>query len=470
MPGRVLVITYFFPPVGGVGAQRTLKYATYLPRFGWEPIIVTPDDPGYPLRDHSLMQEVPGDLEVHRSLSLEPARLAQALARRVRPGPRTDGIDRQARSSTPDTAEPRSGRGGGPGRSLLGTLRDRGLRGGARLWSRVWAALLFPDETVAWLPFGLLSAVRLARKQSVDVLYSSSPPVSAHLMAAIVKAATGRPWVADFRDPWVGNPLAHARSALRRRLEAATERWIVSHADRVVLAMEELRVQFAERYPDRSASFVHIPNGYDRSDLEQLPATQRRSDSAFRMTYAGSLYRQGELDVFLSGVTRLLSRRPDLRSRLRIDFIGRLNEANARLAAVATQPGRLGEVVRFQGFVPRREALAAMAASDALLQLMPAEPGAGMFVGGKLLEYLMFDRPILAMMPPGEGRALVDSLTNGRTVDVDPDAVAAAIEQLVDDPPSPAPADPEGRYDRVTLAGALARLLEDVGRSARRRP
>jgi hypothetical protein len=105
-----------------------------------------------------------------------------------------------------------------------------------------------------------------------------------------------------------------------------------------------------------------------------------------------------------------------------------------------------------------------MAGADALLQLMTDEPGTGMFVGGKLYEYMAFDRPILAVMPPGEGRRLVESLPPGmgRVADVEPGSVADTLEVLLDDPPAPTPTDPTGRFDRANLAGELAALLDEV--------
>jgi glycosyltransferase involved in cell wall biosynthesis len=145
-----------------------------------------------------------------------------------------------------------------------------------------------------------------------------------------------------------------------------------------------------------------------------------------------------------------------------VQFVGRASSGNRRLANSYTAPGRLGDVVRFEGFVPRREALARMAGADALLQLMTDEPGTGMFVGGKLIEYMAFDRPILAVMPPGEGRRLVDGLAGGRTADVEPGSVADALERLLDHTPASAPADPTGRFDRVNLAGELARELDKI--------
>ena len=448
MSGRVLIVTYYFPPVGGIGVQRTLKYATYLPRWGWTPVIVAPGDPAFPVRDLSLMATLPADLEVHRTSSLEPGKVPNVAARRF--GRHGAGVPSGAGVAT-DLG--RAGVGSGPAAKILRKMTV--------VWNRVWAAVLFPDAVVPWRPFAVRAGKRANRRKPVDVIYSSAAPITTHLIAASLKKSTGRPWVADFRDPWVGNPFAAPMSRPKRWLQRRQERSIVRQADRVVLAMDGLRDMFVARYPELTDKFVYIPNGYDRNDVSGLvpiPGEVGR----FTILFAGSLYRPGELEAMLGGVERLMARRPDLRARLRVQFVGRVSADNRRLADAYTAPGRIGDVVSFEGFVPRHVALARMAGADALLQLMTAEPGTEMFVGGKLLEYLAFDRPILAVMPHGEGRRLVDSLPMGRSADVEPDSVADALEGLLDDPPSPGPTDPEGRYDRVNLARELARVLDEV--------
>ncbi len=444
---RVLVVTYFFPPLGGVGVQRTLKYVTYLPRWGWQPVVVTPRNPAYAVRDPSLLDVLPADLEVHRTASIEPGRVPNALGRLLG--------GKSTRSTAADLA-------GKPARSGLRAKLGWAGRG---VWNRFWNVALFPDQEIGWAPFGARAGRRAYRRRRFDVVYSTAAPVSAHLVAGMIKRSTGRPWVADFRDPWLGNPLAPPMRGPKGWLQRRTERWIVSRADRVVLAMEGLRAMFVERYPECADKFVYIPNGYDRADLAGLEP-QTGSPGRFTLVFAGSLYRPGELDAFLGGVELLVRRRPELRERLRVQFVGRASAANRHLGDAYTAPDRLGGVVSFEGFVPRREALARMAGADALLQLMTDEPGTGMFVGGKLIEYMAFDRPILAVMPPGEGRRLVESLPMGRVADVEAASVASALERLLDDPPAAGATDPTGRYDRVNLAGELARVLDAVAASA----
>lgn len=445
MGGRVLVVTYFFPPAGGVGVQRTLKYVTYLPRWGWEPVVVAPADPAFPVRDASLLATLAPELEVHRTASLEPGRLpsiaARLLSRRHQRGSGAVVVDLTASSAQ-------------------GSLSLRLLRKASVLWNRIWAVLLFPDGVIAWLPFAVRSGLMAHRRRPVDVIYSSAAPISTHLAAGLIKRYTGRPWVADFRDPWIGNPFAAPLSRPKRWMQRRMERWIVERADRVIVAVDLMRVQLAERYPDLADKFVHIPNGYDRSDLIGIEPAPPPRPGGFHLLYAGSLYRPKELEAFLLGVERLLARRPDLRQRLKVDFVGRVNDANAKAAAEFDTPERLGGIIGFEGFMPRPKALARMAGADALLQLMPDIAGAEIFVGGKLTEYLAFDRPILAVMPRGEGRALVEGLPTGIVADVEPASVADALERLLDHTPAPAPADPAGRFARVNLAGELARELD----------
>ena len=343
------------------------------------------------------------------------------------------------------------------------------MRRGVAAWSRFWGTVLFPDEAVAWVPFAVRSGRRVHRTSPVDVLFSSAPPFSVHVAAGRLKQATGLPWVADFRDPWVGNPFAAPVSSRRAARELVTERWIVERADRVVVASSEMRDRFVERYPELESRFVFIPNGYDRADAAGIVPVAG-PEGRFTILFAGSLYRPGELAAFLGGAELLLVRRPDLRSRLRVQFVGRANAENRAIAAAYTAPGRIGDVVSFEDFVPRPQALARIAGADALLQLMTAAPGTGMFVGGKLMEYLAFDRPILAVMPPGEGRRLVEGLPAGYVADVEPASVADALERLLDDSPAPRAADPAGRYDRINLAGELAAVLDEVVAEKNREP
>jgi glycosyltransferase involved in cell wall biosynthesis len=444
------MITYFFPPLGGVGVQRILKFVSYLPRSGWRPIVLTPKNTAYFVRDDSLLVELPPDLEIHRSAAYEPARLAQALAGLARPKHKTE------RGSPAQPVRP------SPRRSTTISRARRTMRALTAAYLGLVHLVLVPDEQVTWLPSATRTALAVHRTEGFDVIFSNGPPFSCHLIAGLVKQATRRPWVADFRDPWVGNPFAPPLPRYQRRLQELLERWVVRRADRVVVAMSVLRDELVRRYPERADRFVWIPNGYDRRDLEDLPDATPQPDGMFRLVFGGSLYREREVEVFLTGLERLVARRPEIRNRLRVEFVGWINDPNQHVFDEAEGRGPLAGMLERTGFLPRREALARLASADALLQLMADVPGSGVFAGGKLLEYLAFDRPILAMMPPGEGRRVLEGLDWGIVADVDPASVADAVERLLDEPPPTRRADPDGRYDRVNEARELAEILDSL--------
>ena len=460
----VMMVAYFFPPLGGVGVQRTLKFATYLGRFGWRPIVLTPRTPAYSVRDESLAAEMPPSLQVERSFCPEPSHVPALAARALGALLRRDAGSFE-QDATPIASGTR------PTKSMA-TLAGRGadrpgpihstLRSAGRLWARFVGLVFFPDERVPWFPFAVRSGVRVARGTGIDAIYSSSPPITTHLIARSLAGRLGRPWVADFRDPWIGNAFARPPSRARRWLQIRLERAIVRAADQIVVASPSMLADFQRRHPERAERFVCIPNGYDRADLSGLPRMLARTGDHFRLVYAGSVYGDRELDLFLAGVELLIRRRPEVRDRLHIEFVGWLNVRNQRVAAAYAEADRLGGVVSYTGFLPRRETLARMASADALLQIIADDPGKEVVVGAKLPEYLAFNLPILAVVPEGDARRLLEELEWGIAVDPRPDAVAAGLERLLVSPRPDRPADPSGRYDRVAQTGHLAGILDDA--------
>ena len=443
MTRRALVIAYFFPPLGGVGVQRSLKYVTYLPDSGWEPVVIAPRDPAYWLVDPGSLARLPAGLEVHRSFLYEPARLHRTLSRLAGRGRRT-------------TAE------------RLAATGDGSPRGAARrlarwAWSTAVRTLTFPDEQMTWIPWAVRSAVRAHRRQPAHAIYSSASPVTAHLVAGLAKRRTGLPWIADFRDPWIGNSFLRPLPRPYRRLQRRVERWIVETADRVVFTTPSLQARYADRYPQAAARFATIPNGYDLADLSDAPAAVGRSAGGrFHLIYTGGIYGVHELAIFLDGVELALKRRPDLRERLDVELLGWLDEPNQALAARYLLPERLGRVVRLSGWVPRPQALARLRAADAGLLLLAGGPDRDLFVGSKLYDYLGLDRQVLAVVPPGDARRILADLQWGIVADPTPQGVADGLERLLATPAPDRPADPERRYDRRVLTARLAALLDEV--------
>jgi glycosyltransferase involved in cell wall biosynthesis len=408
-------------------------------------VVVAPANPAYRLVDPASTALIPPRTEVHRAPAVEPAH-ARLLVRRLLRGEASGGgADGPAAGEAPG-----------------GTSGVRGILNAA--WARIIPALFFPDEQLLWAPSAAMVGWRTQRRHPVDVLYSSAPPFSTHLAAGLLKGRIGIPWVADFRDPWIGNSFARPLGAPHRRLRAGLERWIVSGADRSVFATERMRDRYASRYPTLADRFAVIPNGYDLADLApaRVAAAAEASvdDGLFHLVYAGSLYGADELALLLDGVEALRRRRPELGNRLRVELIGWLNADNQDLAA-RRLPG-LEPLVRHLDFMPRSEALARVARADAGLLLMADAPGRDQVVGSKLYEYIGLDKPVLAVAPPGEARSTLEGLDWGVLADPDPEGVADGLERIMAIGRQERIADPDRRYERRTLTAKLAALLDEV--------
>ena len=432
------MVAYFFPPLGGGGIQRVLKFATYLPRAGWQPVVVTPRDADYEPMDPDLVSQIPPEAEVHRSFCWEPSRLYRWLVRVTRYRPASSGARATAARAGDSAAVSNPGR-----------------------WARLADILFFPDLQIFWVPFAVRSGLRAHRARPVSAIYSSSPPVTTHLIAGLLKRSTGLPWVADFRDPWIGNVYAAELPRPHRWLRKRVERWIVHHADRVVFATPSLTQEYADRYPDRADHFVTITNGYDAIDLATI-SREHQPGRIFSLVYTGSLYSHSELPTFLDGVERFLERDPGGRGRLRVEFVGLLNARNQAIAEWYSAPERLGGVVAFDGFLPHREALRRLESADAALLLVAGDPGKEIVISGKLYEYIGADKQVLAMVPEGDARSILKELDWGVIADPDADSVADALARLISMPLPAGPADPDQRYERARLAADLGRILDDV--------
>jgi glycosyltransferase involved in cell wall biosynthesis len=405
---RILVATMYFPPAGGAGVQRPLKLAGHLAGFGHEVHVRAPDDPKWLHRDESLA--VPEGLVVHRARNLGPRARRPAEELRAAHG-----------------------------------LRRLGLR--AQLGAR---ALLVPDASVVWNATAVPAAVRLVRRHRIDVVLTSSPPGSVHLVGAAAKRFTGVRWVADLRDSIALH--AHRRRDIRG--ERALARLVARRADAMVAASNAIGAEMAALRP--AGPVRVIGNGADYEDFAGLAY---RPDGRFRITHTGSFFGRRDPRPFLEALARV--------DGVVARFVGDFRSSDREFAERLGLAGRL-ELVPY---LPRAEALALQRDSEALLLLIPEAGGRGRgILSGKVFEYLAAERPVLAAVPPdGEAAALVREAGVGRVADpADVDALAAALRGLVErwrvGGLDGASLDPElrERISRRARAEELAELLREL--------
>lgn len=461
---KLLLVSHHFPPMGGAGVQRALKFVRYLGDFGVQPVVLAGDDAGY-LQDPSLLAELPAGLRVlrvpHRTalarlLALRPAGSAPSAAA----GPGPVSVDAAAHALAARTVPASVD---APG-SAPAPARRPGLSAATRdVLLGAWAALQWPDDRGGWARRAYADARRLIDEERIEMVLSTAPPVAAHALARRLARDAGLPWVADWRDLWADNP-GHLAPAWRRALERRAEaRWMRDAAGVVTVTpgwQRRYEGQMLGRCP-----VAWIPNGYDEADFADLPAAPVPADGALRLVHTGSFYGPRDPAPLLDALDRvLLDRRTGPRA-LKLRLVGAVGgRFDAALAAFdARHPG----LVERRPYVPHAQALAEMVAADALLLVVGAGDGrqAAVVAGtlpGKLFEYLRAGPPVLLLGDPaGDAAALLREHGRGWVADeTRPEQIAQALAALCSAPPPPAPAGADVlRFERRALAGELAEFL-----------
>ncbi len=452
---RALMILYHFPPIGGISMSRNIRNVQYLPEHGWQPVPLTPRDVVETTHDPGSLAMIPPGVEVRRTGAFETRDVAPLIriARRV-----LGAVSRPASSDSNGTEEHRDAN---EALAAASSIPPAPAPDRDDILTRIRRLAFFPDNQVGWLPFALAGALKAHREAPVDVVYSTFPPMTSHVVARLFRAITGVPWVAEFRDPWIGNALEAPPPWFIRQARRKMERWVVRGADRVVAVTPRLARMLERRYP--GLDVVLVPNGYDRTDA---PSPKREPGGMFRIVYTGTLDRPTEFRTFLEGLDQMARARPDLRDRVSVDLYGVASDACRAIAAARTTEGAPLPAVHLHGFVPKARAIEAIRDADATLVLLGDGPNMDLFMPGKLLEYLGLGRRILAMLPPGDARDLLERLDWGVLAEPRPSSVADALTHIVDAPPPTGRPDPDGTYDRRTIAAVLAGVLDAAADSA----
>jgi glycosyltransferase involved in cell wall biosynthesis len=393
---RVLFLAYFFPPLGGGGCQRTLKLVRYLEGNGWRSTVVTTRDQDYWILDPSLEREIPAETEVLRVGGLTGGKILSALSRAGVPVQTGQGTRRK-----------------GPIQALRSLQRWMILPDGYRPWAR--AAERAASERIV--------------KGGVDAIWTTSSPESAHLAGLALQKRHRLPWIADFRDPWVGRVTYHPPTPWHDARHRAMERRVVQSADRVTLVSEAMAALYRARYPAIDpARFVVLPNGFDpddwkRADLE-LAASAPETAPRFVLLHAGQLAHRPTVRTLLMAARLLLERDPAARETLRLRFTG----GNEEIGPRERERYALGETLEFTPSLPHIASLVAMRRASVLLLLGHGGDADALLYTGKLYEYLSSGRPVLAILDEGPAAELIRA--TGAGVVVRPGDVPGTLNAL----------------------------------------
>jgi glycosyltransferase involved in cell wall biosynthesis len=371
---HVLMISYYFPPMGGVGVQRTLKFVKYLPEYGWNPYVLTTNPPKGGLRDESLLKDIPPDTPIMRTAALLPP---QQLPWRVR-----DIISR-------------------------------------------W--LLTVDEQLGWLPFATRAGLRIIKENPVEVIYSTSAPYTAHLIARYLHKHCNIPWVADFRDPWIGNFNLRFPTTLHHKLVERMERQVIQDASHVLVISPPMSDSICARIPGTPhAKITCLPNGFDAGDFLATQPIKRDKDR-FYLVYTGSFYAQDlTARSILKAVQAVTLTGQIPRQRLRLQLVGNIGKSTQKWINELN----LNEIVETPGYVSHEHCIAYLLAADALLLILGVSPDSSAVFTGKIFEYLAAARPILCLANNGVASDLIRSARAG--IVVSPEDISQITQNLVE--------------------------------------
>ena len=386
MNRRLLVLSYFYPPHGGGGVHRVLGFTQHLPAHGWDCTVVCGGAEDYWIVDDRLLARVP----------------ESTLVVRV------------------------------PGGSPLGAWlrvrrQDRGVRpqrafGWMRRLADFW---LVPDPYVTWAKRGAAAAARLLAQGGYDALLSTSPPDSVHLAAAALRERFALPWVADFRDPWMG--LYHRRppTAWHARRQAELEWRVLERAD-LVLTASRAHARTLESRALRPRRVRHLPNGYELDAGAGVPGAESTAGvPVFRIVFTGTLTKMPDAEVLLEALHELLARRPEARRRVRVTLAGPFDTGyRDRAVSLGLAPG----IVSFTGPRTHAESRALQRGADLLVMWKMERMEAT--VPGKLYEYLDSGRPVVGLLGAGDEAAALLERAGGPRIDPgDRAGLAAEIER-----------------------------------------
>lgn len=420
---HLLLIAGEFPPVGGGGVIRMVKLVKYLAPLGWQATVLCSDEPPLEHTDDTLLEELPDDLRVFR-VAHPMGRYARGLtsAAKIR-------MDRRSRMFR-----------------LL-----RGIRSVIRF------PVAIPDR---WAPWALVLAFRPPKTLGrPDIILSSGPPNSAHLLGARLARRANVPFVMDLRDEWTLRPSHLAGPRWRRWIERRLESQSVASASRVVVVSAASVERYGALYPDQRDKFIDIPNGYDPADLEGLAPPTSDPTGALRIGYAGSFQASVDVRPIFAALGAVVEESRRDGRFVRIELVGPLTVDQIDAARRAIPEAHLG----IGGFVPHREAIELMHGWDVLM--IVADDGQAS-LAGKTYECLALRKPILLIAPEGPATELIRSSRAGAIADP---GDSAGIRQAARDAMAMAgsafvgvPDEVLHRYDRRRQAERWSVLLKEA--------
>jgi len=375
---KVLIITYYWPPSGGPGVQRVLNFVKHLPNWDWEPHVLTVIHGEYPALDHSLIKEIRPTCSVYKTYAFEPNVIYKKFT----------------------------------GKSLNDPLPVATVSEKQKNWKEKFSKwirlnLFIPDAKIGWKPFAVHSGKKLISKIKPDLILSSSPPHTVHLIAKKLARWSQLPWIADFRDPWT--MIYHYDNVRRiqfiQNFEKKIEQDVLQQATHLVTVSDNVR-EILDIHSLHKTKFTIIPNGFDTekiSSLAQIPKSEK-----FTIAYAGKLNHQQNAENLWNAVDHLLAEDRAFPKDLEIKFMGNISQQMIG----EFKNYKFGEKIKYMGYQDHLAMLKILKSSAVLLLLIANTRHNKGILSGKIFDYLSTRNYILGIGPTDGDAAQILTDTN----------------------------------------------------------
>ncbi len=417
MKKNILYIAYFFPPLGGSGVQRTLKFIKYLPMYNKLPLVVTVKEGHNFAYDEEMIKEVPDEVKIYRSNSGESLWLRKQI----------EGFNKllvSVKEKLNSKNEKKV--------NIDGNIsnEEKSSNSNMTIKDRVFQYLEYnyyiPDTKIRWYKNAINDIVnRVLKEEEVDLIFSTSYPYTDHLIGLEIKKRTNKPWVVDLRDPWVGNKFIYDRyNEKRKEKEKRLEEEVIKYADKVINVTEDITKMYVERYPKYKEKFITITNGFDITDR----VDEKIESDKFIINYSGIVADGQNPEIFLKAIEELIKKDNNLKEDLLINFTGIIVDKYKNMF----ENKYIKDNIKINGYASHNDVLKEMKKASINLLILPdTEESKGIYTG-KIFDYILSEKPILGIMPlGGVASELINSKKIGLAVENnDLDGMKKYIEKI----------------------------------------
>lgn len=376
---NILMIAYYYPPFGGAGVQRSLKFSKYLSKTGYKVFVLTIPDENGSVKDTTLYGEGSENLKIIRTSKKNSNFIGKVANKQPKVSSNQNEFAMKVKKKIKDFIV------------------------------KVYRSMYIPDDKIYWKDEAVSLAEKIIKDEKIDIIYSTSAPYTSHLVAYELKKKYDLKWIADFRDPWATNPFVEYPIVIQKRIDRL-EKMVVNSADSIISVSQPIIDDFLNRYKYLpSDKFKLITNGYGEDDFKDYNLDYK--PEKFVLSYNGSLYGKRSPKNFLQAVYNLISTGKIPQSDINIKFIGQIGRNAAD--DFRTFKSRYKDIIQLVGYLPHNKSIKQLEEASALLLIIEGGRGSEGIYTGKIFEYIRSGRNIIGIVPDGVARDLIKDTNTG---------------------------------------------------------